>query len=166
MFAKLTSIFTFTKFFSGDLAFLLVLFVLFFIFVMYMGRGMIVSFILAYYPATSLYTTFPFLSKFLVLHGDNMVLLNKIGIFLLFLVPLVIIIDRYIFSASEYGGSNGVLKSAGLSIASVALVVLFSYNIVNYDLFHNFSTQIDQLFTFSGALFYWNLGPILLLAVF
>lgn len=166
MLAQVTKFFSLSKIFSGDIAFFLVLFILFFAYAMYFGRGMIVAFIISYYPASFLYLNFPFLVKFTVLHGDKLILLNKIGIFLLFLVPLTIIVDRYIFSASEYSGSLGMLKTVGLTLSAMVLVILFSYSTLNFDLFHNFSPQIDKIFMFKDAVFYWSLAPIVLLALF
>ncbi len=51
-----------------------------------MGKSRIISLILAFYPARLLFENFPFMSKLLVLDGPNLLLLNKVLIFLLFLV--------------------------------------------------------------------------------
>lgn len=68
------------------------------------------------------------------------------------------------FSASDYSGGESVFRLSGLAIAFLILVVLFSYNVVNYDLYHNFSPQIDALFGIEERQFYWNLAPLALLA--
>lgn len=145
---------------------MLIFFLIFFAYVMYFGRGMLVSFLIAFYPATILYKSFPFLDKLTVLSGDKLILLNKIGIFLLFLIPLTIIIDRYILSLSDYMAPTVILRNIGLALSAVVLIVLFSYSTLNYDLLHDFSPKIDSLFTSNHSTFYWSLAPIALLALF
>lgn len=152
-------------FFSGDTLFLCIAFVVFFAYAMFMGRGKIISLILAFYPATLLYNLFPFTAKLVVLHGDKLIALNKVCIFLIFLVLLSIIISRYIFSASEYTGSAHLLRTAGLSICGVILLLVFSYSTVDLQIFHDFAPKIDALFTGISKLFYWNVGVWALLAI-
>jgi hypothetical protein len=149
---------------SGDIGILALLFIAFVGLSYYFGRGFIVSVVLAFYPATILYKMFPFVEKLTFLSG-NLVTLNKIGIFLLFLIPLTIIINRFIFTASDFSGGENILKLAGLSAAFLILIVLFSYNLVNYDGYHDFGTQIDNLFGSPTRQFYWFLAPLAILAI-
>ena len=166
MFAQIGRAFFFLKYFSGDAIFLVTLFVLFLIFALYFGRGRLISIILSFYPTTLLYNTFPFINKVIILSGDKMITLNRLVVFLVFLIPISITLERYIFSESEYNGSYNFFSLAGLSLATVVLVVLFSYTTLNFDLFHNFSPQIDSLFSGIDRIFYWNLVPLALLAIF
>ena len=165
MLSQIGRIFFFLKYFSGDAVFLCTLFVIFLALALYFGRGMIVSIILAFYPATFLFNTFPFMAKSIILSGDKLLVLNKIGVFFIFLLPLSIILNKYIFSESEYSSSPHILKSIGLSLSMVLLITLFSYSTVNFDVFHDFSPQIDILFNGGTRLFYWNLVPLALLAI-
>lgn len=150
---------------SGDIGFLLVLFVVVIGFSFYAGRGSIISAIISFYPASLLYKTFPFLDKVIFLTGDKLIVFNKIGLFLLFLIPITIIVNRFIFSVSGYGGGENMLRLAGLALAFLILVILFSYTTVNYDVFHNFSASFDSLFGVEERQFYWILAPLALLAI-
>ncbi len=150
--------------FSGDTLVLVILFIVFFAYSMFLGRGRMLSFILAFYPASFLYINFPFVNKFLILHGDKMLALNKIVIFLLFLTPLTIIINRFIFQASDYVGSSKIFRTVGLSLCGVILVLVFAYAIAGMDALHDFSPKIDMLFSSMDRIFYWNLGIMALLA--
>lgn len=150
--------------FSSDIGFLIAVFIVIFAVAFFIGRSSLVSLILSFYPATLLYKTFPFTSKAIFLKGDLPETFNKIGLFLLFLVPITIIISRYIFSVSDYGRGNTNLRLFGLSLSFLILVVFFSYNVVNYDSLHNYSSQIDAIFSITESQFYWNLAPIALLA--
>ncbi|MBA3733027.1 hypothetical protein H0W91_01490 [Patescibacteria group bacterium] len=150
--------------FSSDIIFLVSLFILFLAYAMYFGKGRIVSVMLAFYPAALLYNNFPFLNKLLFLHGASLVTLNKVLIFLIFLLPLNIIINKYIFVPLEFSGGTGMLRTAGFALASLVLFVLFTYTVVNLDTIHNFSPTIDALFKGSDRIFYANLIPLVLLA--
>ena len=162
LFSKFTSLFSV---FSSDLTFLISIFIILLVFALYFGKGRMVSFILAFYPATLLYKSFPFTEKLIFLSGDKLILLNKLAIFLAFFAVLNIIINRYIFSASEYTGSQGLLRSGGLAVSAMVLVLLFTYTTLNLDLFHDFSPTIDTLFTAGNRVFYWNILPLAILAL-
>jgi hypothetical protein len=147
---------------SMDAVVIVGLFILFFAYAMYFGRSRVISIILAFYPAQFLYEHFPFFDKLLLLKGESLLTLNKVVIFLLFFIPLDIIIARYIFSESEYGSSK-VFRIAGFSLAGVILVLLFTYSVVSLDSLYNFNSMIDNLFSSTNNIFYWNLVPIILL---
>lgn len=150
-------------FLKGDMLFFVVAFIIFFIFTLYAGRGRVISIILAYYPASLLFTSLPFINKLLI-PQDKMLVINKIAIFLIFLVPISIIINSYIFSESAHSGASHLLRTAIFGFIILSMTVMFSYNLVNYDVFHNFSSSIDSLFEPSSKIFYWNIGFFLLLA--
>lgn len=151
-------------YFSGDVVFIVTLFVIFFIYALYFGKNQIISLILAFYPAEIFYEHFPFLNSLLVLKGDSLLLLNKIAIFLVFWIVFDILINRYVFKDSGYGPAH-YARMAGYSLAMVVLILIFSYSIVSLDAIHNFSPWIDALFTGADRIFFWNLAPVALLFV-
>lgn len=150
---------------TGDMAFLGVVFILLIGLSYYFGRGFIVSLIVSFYPASILFRLFPFMEKVIFVSEGRLLVLNQIAVFLLFLIPITIIINRFIFTASDYSGGENILRLAGLSLAFLIIIVLFSYNTVNYDIFHNYSSQIDSIFDFPAREFYWMLAPLALLAI-
>ncbi len=151
-------------FLASDPIFFVVVFVIFGAATLYFGRGWMVSFILSFFPASILYTAFPFLEKLLVLKGDNLLPLNKLVIFLLFLVPICIIVKKFIYAESIDSGSMHFLRTGIFALIGLVLVVMLSYSTVNYDAYHNFSPTIDTLFTPVTRIFYWNIGIFGLLA--
>jgi hypothetical protein len=159
--SKLTSFFTL----SSDMTFLLGVFILFFVCAAYFGRANIVSYILAFFPASFLFNTLPFLNSLIVLKGDNLILINKLVIFLVFLLPLTVIISRFIFSASEFSGTMNLLKSLGFASSAFIIFMIFCNTTINIDLFHNFGPQIDTLFETTSRIFYWTLAAFAVLAV-
>lgn len=151
-------------YFSGDVVILITIFAIFLVYALYFGKNRIISLLLAFYPAELLYKSFPFLDKLLFLKGDSLLLLNKVLIFLVFLVLLDIMIGRYVFHDSGYGSSH-YMRMAGYALAMVIVVLLFSYSIINLDTVHNFSPSIDALFTGADRIFWWHLAPLALLFV-
>ncbi len=155
---------TLKSIFSGDTLFIVIAFAFFFGYAMLLGRGKIVSLILAYYPAVLLFNSFPFVNNLLVLQGDIMLTLNKIAIFLLFLAPLSILISRFVISESMHIGSSHFFRTAAFALCATALVLIFSYSTVSLDALHDFSPQIDLLFSSISRIFYWNTGILALFA--
>ena len=147
-----------------DIVSLFVVFLVFFFYTMYFGKGRIISAVFAYYPAVLLYNIFPFGEKVLLAQGENLLILNKIGLFLVFFIPLNIIINRYIFAESVHIGASHVFRTAGFAIALLIMILLFSHTIVSLDIIHHFSPMINGLFTGTTRIFLWNLAPLVLLA--
>lgn len=146
--------------FTRDTVVLLGVFVLFFAFALYFGKNRIISLLLSFYPAAFLYERFPYLAKLLVLQGPQLAVLNKLIIFLIFLIPIDIIINKFIFSDSGYG-STRLLRIAGFAIAGVILMLVFTYSVVDLSIFYSFSIAIHH--TISTYIFWWTLAPLILM---
>ena len=125
-------------FLKGDMLLFVTAFALFLIFALYAGRGRVVALILAYYPATILYSSIPFINKLIVLHTEKLIVLNKIAIFIILLIPITIILNYYLSSYSDHSGASHLIRSGGFALIALSLMFLFSYNLVNYDVFHKF----------------------------
>ncbi len=151
---------TLTGWLGSDIVFIASLFFIFLVFAMYFGRGRICSLILAYYPSVILFNSFPFTNKLTSLgSGEGMVALNQAAVFLIFFIPLNFIIHRSLFcDTGSEGKSFG--KSVGLAFGALVLFVVFAYNVVNLDAFHNFSGTLDKLFSVDDYLFWWELAPL------
>ena len=151
-------------FFTSDIFIIVALFIFFFAYGLYFGKSIIISTILAFYPAQYFYQNFPFINSMLVMKGDLPLLLNKIFIFILFFVPLVILLSRYVFHESGFGGVS-YLRVAGYSLCMVIIVLLFSYSVASIDPVHRFSALVNVLFSSPGRIFLWHLVPLALLFV-
>ena len=149
---------------STDIIAICVLFILLFAYGMYFGKSYLVSLVLTFYPARFLFEHFPFVDKLIFLKGDMLLTLNKVGIFILFLIPVHILIGRYVFSESGYGAER-MFRTAGLAIAGVISVLVFNYGVINLDLLYNFTPVVDVLFSGADKLFYWSLAPLVILFV-
>jgi hypothetical protein len=149
-----------------DVFVLLGIFSIFFLYGLYFGKSRLVSILLAFYPAVYFYEKFPFVSKFLVLQGDKLLVLNKVIIFLLPFILFDIIISSYTFSDTVSGKSNYISVTV-FAIAATILVLVFSYSVISLDVFYNFSSHVDKVI--SGVeyhnLFWWSMVPFLALFV-
>ena len=154
-----------SDFLTGDIIFLLAVFAVLYVLTMYLGKGRLVSVILAFYPATLLYKSLPFLDKLLLATGDKPLLFNKLGIFLVFLVLIYLGINKFISHYAEYGPGEGALRTGGFVLAFLILLILFSYTTISLDPIHNFGSQIDVIFGGESRIFWWSLAPLVLLAL-
>jgi hypothetical protein len=167
-FSKVTNI---THLVSSDVLFLGIAFIIFFVYSVYAGRNRTVSLVFAYYPAVLLYKNFPFASKLIIAQGAKMIALNKVGVFLIFFIPIYIIISRFIvieglhLSKPNFMQKMHLLRNVGLSLVCLSVLVLFSYTVIDLTVFHQFSPMIASLFSTPMRIFYINLVPIILLAV-
>lgn len=145
---------------SGDVLFLVVAFIVVFLFVVYFSKSKIISAILAFYPATFLYNQVPFFDKLVFLSGDTGVVLNKLGIFLILFVLISVIINKH---TSSYDDSSGFIGKIGLTVCILILFMVFSYAVIDLNVFHNFSEHIDTLFVGLGRVFGWSLLCLVIL---
>ena len=148
---------------STDFIVLLGVFFVFFFYALYFGRNRIISLIFAYYPSVLLFQIFPYIDKLIILQSNELIALNKLVIFLIFFLPLNIIINRYIFAESGYSGVSHIFRVGGLSLCCLVLFMLFYYTIINLEIFHSFSPVLNTLFSGTNRLFLWNLAPLALL---
>ena len=72
---------------------------------------------------------------------------------------------KFVSIEEEYTTTMVILKTAGLSIIGLLLVVLFSYSVVSLESLHSFSPTIDALFSSENGVFYWNIATLALLLV-
>jgi hypothetical protein len=149
--------------YSIDIVVLIILFFIFFAYAAYFGKSRLVSFILAFYPAIFFYEHFPFSDKLMVLHGSvanvDLVVANKVLIFLAFLIPISILIARFIFAESGFGETHHA-RNAGYALVAVAIVLIFTHGVVNLDSLYNFSPRLDSWFAGSVSLFWWEIGTL------
>ncbi len=149
----------------NDFILLGIIFVLLTVYGIYLGRNRLISFILSFYAATFLYNIFPFTEKLMFSTKGDWVVLNKILIFLMFFLPLNIIINKHLSASYESVSGKGVLKTSLFAIMALALILVFSYSVVNFDSYYNFSPTIDALFT-ESRIFWWQLAPLVFVTIF
>jgi len=164
MFEQILRMFRIGGMISSDLIILGTIFVISFIYAFSFGRNRTISFIISFYIADFLFQNFHFLNRLIFLQGDSLIALNKLIIFIVIFLPLNIIIGRYITESGNARAHIG--RTIGYSFAMLILVLIFSYSVVNLTIFYHFSPVIDNLFSDSNMIFWWDLIPIAILAIF
>ncbi len=126
------------------------------------GRNQLVSLILAIYVAAFLYVNIFFASNFVFVEkSSSMLFWNKLGIFLLFLIPVNLLINKSLGGYESRG--NRFVKIGLLAIALLGLTLAIFYHVVPITSVHNFSSGIDKLFASSTAYTLWLLIPLIVL---
>ncbi len=145
---------------TGDLVILFILFVIFTLVAAYTGKSRFVTIILSFYPTVFVYKNLPFINSLIFLHGDGMVFVNKVCIFLLILIVFGIIIGRHVFSDTGYTGLSALSRVVGVSISLLVLILVFSFSVIDTSVVHAFSTQINSLFSTPAKIFWWTILPL------
>lgn len=165
IFPQFLALFEHTSAFSADLLVIVAVFFLFFFYALLFGKGRLVSLIIAFYPAAFAFEHFPFLNNLIVLHGAQLIVVNKAIIFILFLVLCNILVSRYMFMESE-GSSFQFLRTAIYALAAVALCLVFSHALVPTESVYHLSPTFENLFSTPTKLFWWIIGPLIVLTIF
>lgn len=143
-----------TNSFSGDILFLVVLFVFIFLVVTYLGRNKAVSLILSFYPTKILYENLPFAEKFRILEGQYGQIINDLVIFFVLFILINTAINNYF---NSYKTSLSLFGKAFLSLAFIIILLLLYYSVVNLNIFYDFSPFLDGLFNGAGKIFVWHI---------
>lgn len=128
----------------------------------YFGKSKIIALFFSCYPAILLFQDFPYKKELVFVkdgigHGINMYVLYTVFVFIVYKI-----ISRFI--SADYEG-NKFLHSVLIGISCTVLFLTLGHFILPLDEIHNFSARIDSWFTGGIGIFWWLLGPLLLLLV-
>ncbi len=146
---------------TNDIIVIASLFIIFFIYALYGNKGRLISFILAFYPATIFYKTFPFSQQLTIVTDEKWLVFNKLAIFLLFFIPISIIIARFVFKESYEG--KQYIRAILYALSLVSVILLFHYTVIDFSIWYDFSPQIDTLFSSPLQVYIWQLLALLFL---
>jgi hypothetical protein len=128
----------------------------------YFGKSKLVALFFSCYPAILLFQDFPYKKNLIFVkdgigHGINMYVLYGVFVFIVYKI-----ISRFINADFE---GNKFFHSILIGISCTVLFLTLGHFILPLDEIHNFSSRIDSLFTQGFGIFWWLLGPLLLLIV-
>src|SRR5262245_14971416 len=110
---------------STDIIVIFILFVLVAAYGFYRSKGKLISLILSFYPAILLFLNFPYTNSLLIFNKTaSQIFISKCIIFLIFLVPIHLILNRIISSTYDYGTSR-LTQIAVLAICVLILILTF-----------------------------------------
>jgi len=130
---------------------------------LFFGKGRAVSLILALYPTALIFELIPYFKDILgtvsETSGDVLV---KAVIFAIILLPLHFIINHFIFTDFSFSRIRKLFEAGILGLSVLALLIAFSYRVIDISELYNFSSGIDTLFA-SANFFWWLLAPFVVL---
>ena len=120
------------------------------------------SLIIAIYITALLYANLFFIKQLTLVKGADQLFWNHLAIFVIILVPVFFLINKYI-STPVSRGAMKPLRFVLLLIAFVGLVLTILYHIVPLEPIYNLPAQVDQIFASEMAFTIWLIAPLVVL---
>ncbi|MDO8593491.1 MAG: hypothetical protein Q7R59_01165 [bacterium] len=139
----------------SDFLIILVLVTIFFLYAWYIGRGQLVSVLLAFYCAYALYAMFPYMS-YLPTAPALTALLAQSGLYLALSFLFFIILRRVVVSDFLYIGIFGLVA---LSFLAAAFLIALAYHVFPVADIYRFTPAIDLLFAPKAYFWWWFSAP-------
>ncbi len=140
---------------ASDFLIILILVTVFFLYAWYVGRGQLVSVLLAFYCAYALYVMFPYMS-YLPTAPALTALLAQAGVYLGLSFLFFIILRRVVVSDFLYIGILGLIA---LSFLAAAFLIALAYQVFPVSSVYQFTPAIDLLFAPKEYFFWWFIAP-------
>ncbi len=140
---------------ASDFLIILILVTFFFLYAWYVGRGQLVSVLLAFYCAYALYVMFPYMS-YLPTAPALTALLAQAGVYLGLSFLFFIILRRVVVSDFLYIGILGLIA---LSFLAAAFLIALAYQVFPVASVYQFTPAIDLLFAPKEYFFWWFIAP-------
>ncbi len=140
---------------ASDFLIILILVTVFFLYAWYVGRGQLVSVLLAFYCAYALYVMFPYMS-YLPTAPALTALLAQAGVYLGLSFLFFIILRRVVVSDFLYIGILGLIA---LSFLAAAFLIALAYQVFPVASVYQFTPAIDLLFAPKEYFFWWFTAP-------
>ncbi len=139
----------------SDFFIILVMVAVFFLYAWYIGRGQLVSVLLAFYCAYALYLMFPYMSA-LPTAPAMTALLAQAGLYLGLSFLFFIILRRVVVSDFLYIGIFGLIA---LSFLAAAFLIALAYHVFPVADVYRFTPAIDLLFAPKAYFWWWFVAP-------
>ena len=146
--------------FSPDLFVILGIWLIGTVYTFYFGKGRGVTLILSLYPGLLLFEKFPYIKQLSVLKGEPLASINTVVIFLVCTCVSYFILHKYIFADF---GEGKFIRSALIGLAFTGCVLALWYFVLPLNTFYNFSGIIDTWFSPDIGIFWWLIGPLVVL---
>ena len=122
-------------------------------------QNRLIAGILSLYLASFFYTQVPFVKVLTLVKGSDQLFWNHIAIFVIFFIPILFILTKYIDSYSR-GGILGYIKTVLLFIAFIGIIISILYNIIPVAPVYTLPAVLDKFFLPDISFTLWLLVPI------
>ncbi|HEX9609038.1 MAG TPA: hypothetical protein VGA06_02410 [Candidatus Paceibacterota bacterium] len=153
-----------TESFTLDGIVILALVAVLFVYIIRYGKEHIISLILALYIALLAFIHFPYKEQFLLFSKTEMQhLVSNTLIFVTFTVIGYLAVSPMLRNRYSSYGNGTWFEGILLSIATVALLIAFSYHVLPIASLYTFGESIATLFAPSQFFFWWLASPLVVL---
>jgi hypothetical protein len=118
--------------------------------------------IISLYLAAFLYTQVPFVKTLTLVKGADQLFWNHLAIFAIFLVPIFIIVSKYIDSEPTFG-ALGYIKLLLLLVAVVGIIITIFYRFVPVESVYQIPSGIEKYFVSDLSFTIWLIAPLIIL---
>lgn len=130
---------------------------------LFFGKSRLVSAILSLYPTAFIFKIIPFFQEILKqTSATPQDVLIKLVIFALIFIPIHFVMNHFVSSEFPFSRIRKFIEAGMLGVVATAIVIAFSYQVINISKLYNFSSGIDTLFI-SGNFFWWLVASFIAL---
>jgi len=122
-------------------------------------QNRLIAGILSLYLASFFYTQVPFVKVLTLVKGSDQLFWNHIAIFVIFFIPILFILTKYIDSYSS-GGVLGYIKVVLLFIAFIGIIISILYHIIPVASVYTLPVVLNPFFLPDLSFTLWLLVPI------
>jgi RsiW-degrading membrane proteinase PrsW (M82 family) len=122
------------------------------------------TFIISIYITAFLYANIPFVKVFSIFKETGQLFWNSLAIFIIILVPVYFLVNRYIYAPSSRGIMVPI-RAVLLTLVLIGLVLTVFYHIIPLEPIYDLPSYIDQYFTSDTAFTIWLLIPLAVLFI-
>jgi len=123
------------------------------------------SLIISIYITALLYANVFFLKELAIFQETGQLFWNNLAIFLIILIPVYLLINRYISTPYSRRGAMRGFRTLFVAFALVGLVLTIFYHIIPLESIYNLPPQIDQFFASETAFTIWLIVPLIALFI-
>lgn|GEM_PF-3291931 len=127
------------------------------------GKGTVLAFLLALYPAALITAYFPYYDLIAVGRSQYITILT---VFSVVTLAIFAVIRNYIEADYQHHGFWRLLEYVLLAVITTGLLFALLYHVVSIEQLYDFSVILDSLFASSLALFTWLVVPFVAIPLF
>lgn len=124
----------------------------------------VAALLISTYITALIYANAFFIKILTVAEGADQLFWNHLAIFLILLVPIFFLVNKYV-SAPYSRGSMKHVRGALLTVAFLGLTLAVLYHVIPLEPIYNLPPYVDQLFASDTAFTIWLIVPLLALFI-
>jgi len=120
--------------------------------------------VISFYISAFIYLNAFFVKQLTVAEKGNELFYNKVGIFLIILVPVFLLMEKLI-APPQGSGAVSLIRALISLIALLGLLVAFLYHVIPIEGVYELPAELDKYFSSDNAFTLWLIAPLLALFI-